>query len=414
MKKTLHTLIVLCLLGQYPAVTAAAEWEKAAVLNIERDLHNLVFISDKIGFVIECDHVQSSWSSNAILKTEDGGKSWKYGGFGSGSELCPSSVFFVNSDLGYFAARGSAQKAQGVKTTTDGGTTWLMADDATSGLPFEATALYFTDDATGFAGAPDAIYKTANGGKSWSMVHNSAGMISSIVFTSAQIGYAVGYDNPLILKTVDGGNSWTSIANQYSLLSVAFSSANKGYAVGFDGTIVYTNDAGATWNVPASTDGNSQILRSVCCLDDNTCFAVGDSGTILKTIDGGATWTRQISGTNQHLKSVACPDNTCFAVGDNGIVLQTTVATDISETTPVTTGMSIYPNPSNSDVTIRLATTLGNATVSVFNYFGQQTVQMHNVGGNSITIDKQMNPGLYFFTIQQGGQNMFKGNFIIE
>lgn len=409
--------IALCVSGQLLGSSAFAQWQQDSIPGRIGNLHSLFFTSNNVGFVIECDLVQSSWSSNSLSQTVDGGNSWQYTTW---SELCPSSVFFVNNTTGYFAANGSAIGASGVKRTVNGGTTWSMAD-TTVGISssFEATTLYFIDEATGFASTSGAINKTINGGKSWmSVPYAPASVISSIAFTSAQTGYAVGSDAPIILKTTDGGTTWDTITQLYDLLSVHFPSPDRGYAVGLHGTIVYTHDAGSTWNTPTSTDDNQQTLRSVFCLNANTCFAVGDSGTILKTTDGGVNWTKQFSGTTRKITSVVCLDNnTCFAVGDSGLVLKNLHGeeTGVPALAEETNDVSLFPHPVTSTVTISLATPLNGAALTIYNFCGREVRQMNNLTGNRITLDNIDEPaGLYFFVIQQKNRNSLTGTFIIE
>ena len=66
-------------------------------------------------------------------------------------------------------------------------------------------------------------------------------------------------------------------------------------------------------------------MTSVHFADNNYGWTAGDSGTILKTTNGGTNWTRQVSGTNNSLRSVYFPDNnTGWVVGPYGIILKTT------------------------------------------------------------------------------------------
>src|SRR5690349_4298726 len=68
-------------------------------------------------------------------------------------------------------------------------------------------------------------------------------------FTSDQVGYAVGTGGA-IYKTSDGGITWTALASNttQTLYEVDFANnGTTGYAVGANGTIRKTTDAGATW-----------------------------------------------------------------------------------------------------------------------------------------------------------------------
>src|SRR5690606_3808680 len=119
---------------------------------------------------------------------------------------------------------------------------------------------------------------------------------------------------------------------------------------------------------------------SVFCLNEHTCLAVGDGGTILKTTDGGITWIQQLSGTTRRLTSVACPDSRiCFAAGDSGLVLKNLHGGETSvPALTEETETRIYPQPCTSTITIRPATAVLNATVTMFNLFGREIGQINS------------------------------------
>jgi len=118
------------------------------------------------------------------------------------------------------------------------------------------------------------------------------------------------------LKLSDGKTKITGLS------SIFFTDANTGYAVGYSGIIIKTNDAGNTWT--AQNSNTTSGLYSVYFTDTNTGYAVGWSGTILKTSDAGSSWTAQKSGTMDQLSSVYFPDaNTGYVTGDR-IILKTT------------------------------------------------------------------------------------------
>jgi photosystem II stability/assembly factor-like uncharacterized protein len=67
-------------------------------------------------------------------------------------------------------------------------------------------------------------------------------------------------------------------------------------AVGERGIIIYSDDAGETWQqaeVPVSVS-----LTAVSFTGPKTGWAVGHGGVVLHTTDGGETWVRQLEGTS--------------------------------------------------------------------------------------------------------------------
>lgn len=378
-----------------------AQWQKDTIDTLIRGkLHSVFFVSDDIGYVLDCDYNMSSWASNGLLKTIDGGKTWNYHGWGS--ELCPASVFFFNEIEGYYSIRGSAMGSEGIIKTTDGGTNWFMADTTVgTGSSFAGESLFFVDNNTGFA-VKDIhfIYKTENRGKSWFQVYNSFGgaIISSIFFTSSSTGYAVGPYSPVILKTTDGGNNWSIVTTIYPLNSIFFPSKEVGYSVGWNGIIVKTADGGDTWKQQTSGVSSLLKLNSIYCLNDNFCFAVGDNGTILKTINGGAAWTKELSGTTLRLNSIYCtPGGDCFVAGDSGVMLKTVTGVGMTKANEQQINVKIYPNPVTEQLTID--GTMAGIAISLHDMAGREVYKAASKQNKEILDLQQLGAGIYLLQL---------------
>ncbi|MBI4931290.1 MAG: T9SS type A sorting domain-containing protein [Bacteroidetes bacterium] len=62
--------------------------------------------------------------------------------------------------------------------------------------------------------------------------------------------------------------------------------------------------------------------------------------------------------------------------------------------------VSLYPNPFSTQTTLQLDKTLKNATLTVYNSFGQQVKQLKNINGQAITLHRDNLPsGLYFIRL---------------
>lgn len=80
-----------------------------------------------------------------------------------------------------------------------------------------------------------------------------------------------------------------------SPLNTIVSAGDRLVAVGIRGHILYSDDAGKTWQqakVPVSSD-----LTSVYFATPELGWAVGHDGVVLHSADGGQTWTKQLDGT---------------------------------------------------------------------------------------------------------------------
>jgi len=161
------------------------------------------------------------------------------------------------------------------------GEAWI-GSNLPSPLAFTPNRYAFITPDIGLACVPsvEGIYRTTNGGASWTSVLAS-GYFNDIVMRDSSVGYAVG-ESALIYKTIDGGLSWTS-------------------------------QGGAGLGI--STTG----INSVCCIrGSDTAFACGDvyssNGVILKTTNG-TTWSLQTSGLNANLGVISAADASYAVVG---------------------------------------------------------------------------------------------------
>ena len=374
----------------FASTTARGQWTQ---LNLPDTLplYSIYFVNDSTGFASSCDNNLSVWSSGGVYKTTDAGNSWDT--LLSNQGYCRSSVFFVNENIGYSSGTNLIK-------TIDGGTTWFLPN-LSSGL--SSNFVYFINDSIGFINgywsAPGpTIRKTTNGGISWShsISFNPVSNITSLCFTSPQVGFAVGNDSAVVLKTTDGGANWNPVSTQYQLESVHFPSANDGYAVGFNGTIIHTNDSGNNWSQQVS--GTTVNIHSIYCPSISTCYAVGDSGAILKTTDGGNTWIAQNSGTVQKLRSVYCTSSHCFAVGDSGVILKTVdgeVGFAENSASEQST-LIVFPNPANNELNIQI-NSIQTFHFTLYNSLGEKIIEQ-TLNNKSSTINlSAYSKGIYFY-----------------
>ncbi len=151
--------------------------------------------------------------------------------------------------------------------------------------------------AVGFNG----IYRTLNGGQTWTQVFsNNSIILSSVTFSSDTNGVASGFDvnnrNGVIFRTTDAGQTWTQVFNApYGfgpIRSVAFSTPTNGLAT--VGQLIYsTQDCGQTWTLLNDVNTFADVVFSSA----TNGIAVGKN-YIYRTIDGGQTWTNVFVNNN--------------------------------------------------------------------------------------------------------------------
>ena len=113
-----------------------------------------------------------------------------------------------------------------------------------------------------------------------------------VCFPTDLVGYVFGgaATGRVIYKTIDGGLSWSSSysAAGESLYAGYFKDANTGWAVGSSGNGIYTTD-GSSW---LDSVGLADNLWGVQYASDaNTGWAVGDGGDIYDSTNGGANYS---------------------------------------------------------------------------------------------------------------------------
>lgn len=180
---------------------------------------------------------------------------------------------------------------------------WTVAPGPSGAGSLFKTA--FPSATTGFLAADNGdIFRTANGGASWSQVYNE-GMVTGsdsyyfrdIQFLSEQTGFAVGIDywtgDFLILKTTNGGTSWSPFNYEFGLFigwcnAVDFTDTQNGYVVGDFGLFFRTSNGGATWTVTQTPVFSN--LKAVDFVDSQNGFALSVDNHLLKTTNGGTSW----------------------------------------------------------------------------------------------------------------------------
>jgi photosystem II stability/assembly factor-like uncharacterized protein len=285
-------------------------------------------------------YVAGSYLGNGfILKTIDGGANWNK----LTSRVC-NSLYFTDDSTGYsvesisYISNGVVNYSGIISKTIDGGLTW----DPLKLEVIDLNSVFFTDINTGYAVGSKSyhnskggisydgiILKTIDGGLTWDPVCLAGGNFSSIHFPDANTGYVIDYSG--MFKTADGGATWTnlllydySINTYYYLNSLYFTNANTGYAVGRSGTIIKTIDGGITWTKLSSRTTND--LFSIFFPDANTGYAVGGRGTILKTTNGG--------GFPTAVENV--PNESQFTIYPNPFNTVTTISWQLAKTSKVT------------------------------------------------------------------------------
>jgi|CZKP01.1.fsa_nt_gi photosystem II stability/assembly factor-like uncharacterized protein len=183
---------------------------------------------------------------------------------------------------------------------------WVVQQSGTSDTLWSVKAV--DNNVVWVGGTNGGIFRSTNGGSAWTSV--GGGIIGSdIVYAiealDANTAFAstttIGQSGPSstrIFKTTNGGGSWSQVFSQTNGLigGIQMQSTLQGYAMGSPvnekWTILKTTDAGTTWNhlatEPAQVGTESGLLSFQ--LLGNTLWFGSSSGAVYRSTDLGATW----------------------------------------------------------------------------------------------------------------------------
>jgi len=271
-----------------------------------------------VGFAI-------GWKGN-VLKSLDGGQTWNPVGAATYTRHGENrGIWFLNENNGFLCG------SFGLRKTTDGGVSWTDVDPPAQNALLNAVK--FNDASNGLAvGAHGEIYKTTDGGSTWSLSSTSSFALSDVHYASSSVVYATGYDPDtpfgVILKSTDGGSTWVENNNTNISMSDISSDGSNVYAVGTvndgsQGVILKSTDDGATWNEVKST---TKGLFSINMISGGNGIACGIDGATYKTTDGGATWAETITGLSNLNEVQFINSETVYMAGDAGSIYKSTNA----------------------------------------------------------------------------------------
>lgn len=219
-----------------------------------------------------------------VIRTLDGGATWEQISSGSGAGILALDRF-ASGDLVAVGEQGR------VLTRASGSPLWRIR--ATLGTR-DLVAVQVLGAAEALAvDAAGLVHRTIDGGSSWSAFPSAPPDLAAtgLHFATPLAGWVVGHGfaGAALFRTADGGATWTPVSDfQGSYVAVDFVGAS-GWAAGIQGTIWRTTDGGATWT-ELGLPGGPATIHDLDFLDASTGYAVGGGGYAARSQDGGVTW----------------------------------------------------------------------------------------------------------------------------
>lgn len=287
-----------------------ARWDRQQS-GVTDNLCSVFFLDDQTGW--------AAGVNNIVLKTVDGGTTWKLLTDRKDSGRCPDIMF---SD----PSHGWLNNGETLLYTTDGGDTWQPAARLGQSGGFGPGCL--TGASRYQLHTPnmgEGVFRSDDGGRTWAPLpgkplHNNYRAIS---FADDQHGWLLAQPDHITITT-DGGRTWSEIDQQISKrdVRVKFVDAMNGWAFGVDGTTMLGSaDGGKTWTSQYTGLNSYDALGDLDFRDAQNGFVLSGNGQVIATTDRGKHW-RQIGTLARGLLGLSFPDTSHgWVVGEKGYIM---------------------------------------------------------------------------------------------
>ena len=292
---------------------------------------------------------QIAWSSGAsstVLRTTDGGTTWKKLTVTSDT-LDFRDVDAIDGQTAYVLSIGNGPDSR-IYKTTDAGATWTMQFKSEDKKVFlDAMSFWDADHGIVFGDSVDGqlyILLTNNGGRTWTRVPPSSlppALENEGAFAASGTNIALFGKNHAwigtgagakarVLRTADRGRTWQvadtplAAAQSAGIFSIAFRDAKHGIIVGGDyrkeqeavDNLAITSDGGVTWKLVKGLSGFRSVVAYVPGTNKPALIALGPSGGDY-SLDDGQTWSK-IEGPGFDTFSFVPRRSSGWGAGANG------------------------------------------------------------------------------------------------
>ncbi|HET9135652.1 MAG TPA: T9SS type A sorting domain-containing protein [Candidatus Kapabacteria bacterium] len=192
-------------------------------------------------------------------------------------------------------------------SSNDSGVNWTQLPNFNLGGG-RITEINFFDKVNGVVGATTGVFKTVNGGNTWTKIL-AANPCYSAEFAGSTSAIVAACDNNGFYYSSDGGTTWKNYnPGTHSMLVLAYPDGTMygfGGGVGV-GKLVKTVDQGTTWTNVSTIDYDSwSIARDS---DASTIYLLNEEGhvttdskaSVIKSVNFGGTWQKLTSYTPQY------------------------------------------------------------------------------------------------------------------
>ncbi len=276
----------------------------------------------------------SAIGAGAMLITFDFGQHWETD---VNSELMYCYDFqLLNPTTAY------ALDYENVYKTTNGGDSWSICGyvpsekNNTEGGYSVITGLHMVSEQKGFiyggGQSPGGclwsdLYKTTDGSHFYAVDFPGGEPITDGRFIDDQIGFMLCGN---LFRTENGGNNWTEIllprSKETRYNSIYFYDDKVGFLLGYNfynyTIILKTVNGGLNWEITYEGNYHDFWPTEAFFSSPDTGYILGGNGSILKTHDGGKNWTLNKTITGNALNSIfPVTDSSGYLIGSGGTLI---------------------------------------------------------------------------------------------
>ncbi len=317
------------------SIPAFGQWVKQTV-DTKASLRGLSVVNEKV--------VWASGTGGTVLRTVDGGATWKVMTVPGGEKLDFRDIEAFDDKTAYILSIGNGDSSR-IYKTIDGGATWKQQFVGSKKETFfDALACWDAKNCLAMSDPVEGHYVLieTRDGETWKEIKSNkmpaardgeaafAASGTCLIVSGDSTAFLVsGGDAARVFRSNDRGQTW-EVANTpmisgtsgSGIFSIAMRDAKNGVIVGGNyekpalnkGNLAFTIDGGKTWEPGKGLGG---YRSGVAYVDSKTIVAVGSSGSDIST-DGGVTWKNIDSANYNAVQSKG--KNAVWTVGATGHV----------------------------------------------------------------------------------------------
>jgi photosystem II stability/assembly factor-like uncharacterized protein len=331
------------------AITTSAQWIKQT-LDTSASLRGLSVVNEKI--------VWASGTGGTVIKTVDGGKTWKVMTVPGAEKLDFRDVEAFDANTAYVLSIGNGEHSR-IYKTTDGGVNWKeQFRNKNEKAFYDAIACWDKKNCIAMSDPVDGHYVLIStmDGDSWNPIVSNqlpaakdgeaafAASGTCLITQGKNSAFLVsGGSDARVFRSADRGKTWSvadtpivSGTQGSGIFSIAMYDDQNGVIVGGNyerpndakDNLAFTSDGGVTWSSGAGLGG---YRSGVTFVSKVVLFAVGSNGSDVSG-DAGKTWAHIDKETYNSVQ--AFDSQTLWAVGANGMVAKFYFRKDVSVPRP--------------------------------------------------------------------------------